>query len=290
MNIAGSSWILPWMNPNSWRPTKEKGVSDLREQIKRLSRSSVLDDAGIDDAQLLTLTREDLNELFPGIKNFQLRRTIMGLITDMKDSSRPCPDTFASALNNLIQRNNINDAAVQVVLRESFGAFRDIEEQLKVAQASLKPYIDVLNSLMETSVEKEDQPSVRVHPIVCRQTFGADKQILKQLKGVTESSISDCELILVFCPVASRVGTDIKEALMKIPANKEAILVVMHHTFNPEFVGPSSNAALSSANIVKHVQVFFHDTAKGLLKCPTNDHAINQIQSVLNRYMSTSMS
>ncbi len=39
-------------------------------------------EAGIDDAQILTLTREDLNELFPGIRNFQLRRTIMTLITD----------------------------------------------------------------------------------------------------------------------------------------------------------------------------------------------------------------
>ncbi|XP_051500956.1 uncharacterized protein LOC127410015 isoform X2 [Myxocyprinus asiaticus] len=261
-------------------------------------------DAGIDDAQLLTLTREDLNEIFPGIKNFQLRRKIMELITDMKDSHQPGPDTFASALNYLIQRSNSNDAAVQVVLRESLRAFKDIEEQLKVAQTSLKPYIDVLNSLMEASIKKEDwsveaassgrpfpfEPSVRVHPIVCRQTFGADKQILEQLKGITESSISDCELILVFCPVVSRVGTDIKEALMKIPANKKAILVVMHHTFNPEFVGPSSNAASSSANIVKHVQVFFHDTAKGLLKCPANDHAVNQIQSVLHQYMGTSMS
>lgn len=39
-------------------------------------------EADIDDAQILTLTREDLNELFPGIRNFQLRRTIRTLITD----------------------------------------------------------------------------------------------------------------------------------------------------------------------------------------------------------------
>ncbi len=39
-------------------------------------------EADIDDGQILTLTREDLNELFPGIRNFQLRRTIRTLITD----------------------------------------------------------------------------------------------------------------------------------------------------------------------------------------------------------------
>jgi len=68
----------------------------LREQIKSISGSlhdkckkcdmlqyfHLFLDADIDDAQILTLTREDLNELFPGNGNFQLRRTIMMLITD----------------------------------------------------------------------------------------------------------------------------------------------------------------------------------------------------------------
>ncbi len=42
-------------------------------------------EADIDDGQILTLTREDLNELFPGIRNFQLRRTIRTLITDHRE-------------------------------------------------------------------------------------------------------------------------------------------------------------------------------------------------------------
>lgn len=47
------------------------------------------------------------------------------------------------------------DAAVQDVLRECLQTFREVEEQLKAAQASLKPYIEVLNGLNEASVNKE---------------------------------------------------------------------------------------------------------------------------------------
>ncbi|XP_016326242.1 uncharacterized protein LOC107676244 isoform X2 [Sinocyclocheilus anshuiensis] len=318
MSSAGSSWFssgLALITSNTWRSTKEKGRA-LRQQIHEISQSSVLDEAGIDDPQILTLTREDLNELFPGIRNFQLRRTIMTLITDtVKDSLQHGPETLAGALKHLMHKNKNNDAAVQDVLKESLRAFRQMEDQLKAAQASLKPYIEVLNSLTEPSARKEDwdkegtssrrtftsafptdmnsptmqthsfEPSVRVHPFVCGQTLGTDKQILSQLKGVKESDLWDCQLILAFSSVASRAGTDTEEALKKIPADKPAVLVTMHHTFNPTYVCPSLNIASSQVNIVERVNVLFHDSHHGLLRCPANENAMAKLQSVLNRYM-----
>ncbi|KAA0708404.1 hypothetical protein E1301_Tti005646 [Triplophysa tibetana] len=316
MSHTGSSTWFPglpqWISPNSWRNNKEKRGRDLREQIKKLSGSHVLDDAGIDDAQVLTLTREDLNELFPGVKNFQLRRKIMDLIINAaKESLPPGPETFANALKYLMQHNNSGDAAVQDILRESLRAFREVDDQLKAAQASLKPYIEVLNGLGEASVNKEHwgreaashsrqhphydqtnsipqstqssiEPSVKVHSVVCGRTFGADQQILYQLKGIKLTDMTDCQLILVFCPVASRVGTDIEEALKGIPGNKPTVLIVMHHTHNPHHVGPSSTSF--GRNIVDYVHVLFHDTAGGLLKCLANDSAISRIQSVLKQH------
>ncbi|XP_058611264.1 uncharacterized protein si:ch211-245h14.1 isoform X2 [Onychostoma macrolepis] len=314
MSSTGSSWFssgLALINPNTWRFTKEKGRA-LREQINAISRSSVLDEADIDDAQILTLTREDLNELFPGIRNFQLRRTIMTLITDtVKDSPQHGPETLAGALKLLMHKNKNHDAAVQDVLKESLRAFRQMEDQLKAAQASLKPYIEVLNSLTEASTRREDwdkegtsskrtfptdmnsptmqthsfEPSVRVHPFVCGRTLGTDKQILAQLKGVKESDLWDCQLILAFSPVTSRAGTDTEEALKKIPADKPAVLVTMHHTFSPTYVCPSLNLASSQVNIVEHVHVLFHDSYHGLLRCPANENAMAKLQFVLNQYM-----
>ncbi|XP_018941279.1 uncharacterized protein LOC109069034 isoform X1 [Cyprinus carpio] len=319
MSGAGSSWSssgLALMKPNTWRLTKEKQGRALRQQIHAISQSSVLDEAGIEDSQILTLTREDLNELFPGIRNFQLRRTIMTLITDtVKDSLQHGPETLASALMHLKHKSKNNDAAVQDILKESLRAFRQLEDQLKAAQASLKPYIEVLNGLTEASARKEDwgiegtssrrtisstfptdmnsptmqthsfEPSVRVHPFVCGRTLGTDKQILAQLKGVKESDLWDCQLILAFSPVTSRAGTDAEEALKKIPADKPAVLVILHHTFNPTYVCPSLNIASSQVNIVEHVNVLFHDSHRGLLKCSVNETAITKLQSVLNRYM-----
>lgn len=63
------------------------------------------------------------------------------------------------------------------------------------------------------------EPTVRVHPFFCGRTLGTDKQILAQLKGVKESELSDCQLILAFSPVTSRAGIDAEEALKKIPGN-----------------------------------------------------------------------
>ncbi|XP_056620707.1 uncharacterized protein si:ch211-245h14.1 [Triplophysa dalaica] len=316
MSHTGTSTWFPGLtqliNPNLWRNNKEKRGRDLREQIKKLSASHVLDEAGIDDVQVLTLTREDLNELFPGVKNFQLRRKIMELIINAaKESLQPGPETFANALKRLMQHNNSGDAAAQDILRECLRAFREVDDQLKAAQASLKPYIEVLNGLGEASVNKErwgieaashsrqhphyDQtnsipqstqssfePSVKVHSVVCGRTFGADQQILNQLKGVKLTDMTDCQLILVFCPVASRVGTDIEEALRGIPGNKPTVLIVMHHTHNPHHVGPSSTSI--PVNVLDYVHVLFHDTAGGLLQCLANNSAISRIQSALKQH------
>ncbi|ROL53646.1 hypothetical protein DPX16_11255 [Anabarilius grahami] len=273
MSSAGSSWLpagLTWIKPNTFFGfTKEKKGRDLREQIKAISGSSVLDDAGIDDAQVLTLTREDLNELFPGINNFQLRRTVMSLITDtVKDSLRSGPETFAGALKHLMHKNNSNDAAVQDVLKESLQAFREMEEQLKATQAFLKPYIEVLNSLTEASARKEHWDTEGTSS---RGKFPSPSQT--DLKSPT-----------ITTHFVSRSGTDIEEALRKIPADKPAVLVTMYHTFSPNYVCPSYNISSSQVNIVEHVNVLFHDSQQGLLRCAPNEHAITKLQSVLYRY------
>lgn len=39
---------------------------------------------------------------------------------------------------------------------------------------------------------------------------------IRKMGGVPVDSVANCDFILVFCPVASRVGTDILEALQKL--------------------------------------------------------------------------
>lgn len=235
----------------------------------------------------------------------------MAFITEaVKDSSGP--QTFDAALKQLMP--NSNDPAVHEALKQSLRAFREVDQQLKSAQAFLKPYIDILSSLSEAPSRKEDwetegassrqrlpsshtssrsstkkppyEPSVRVHLFLCGRTLGADKQILAGLHGVSESGLMDCQLILAFCPVVSRVGTDIEEALRKIPADKPAVLLMMYHTFNPNHICQNLYTTISQANILEHVNVLFHDSNNGLLNCLANDQAIAKLQMILNHYMS----
>ncbi|TRY98108.1 hypothetical protein DNTS_028470 [Danionella cerebrum] len=319
MNNTEYSW-RSWL-PSRWGVSKETKAQRLRDQIRLISGSSVLDEVRIDDTQLLTLTRDDLTELFPGIQNFQTRRTIMELIRDAnQDKLQHSSEAFAEALKRLMQ-NGSNDATVREVVAESLMAFRDLDQQLKAAQASLKPYIEVLISLSEGLARKEQRgyegtssrlntsitgpspsasakmdfkapikmapptSSVRVHLLVCGEILQCEKRILLRLNGVTETELHTSDLVLVLYPIVSRAGTDTEQAIRKIPGGKKAVLVSMYHTFNQNYVCPNIHIS-SDANIVQHVNVLFHETCHDLLlNCQANEDAIYKIQLVLNQFM-----
>ena len=59
--------------------------------------------------------------------------------------------------------------------------------------------------------------SVKIHSLVCGNTLDAHRSILRLVQPVNESSLEDCRVILVFCPIATRAGTDIGAAIQKIP-------------------------------------------------------------------------
>ncbi|MED6253069.1 hypothetical protein ATANTOWER_021762, partial [Ataeniobius toweri] len=69
--------------------------------------------------------------------------------------------------------------------------------------------------------------------ILSGQTNGAHQSVVKQRRdyGQTEvDSFEACYYLLVFCPIASRVGTDIHEALSKISATTpQSELCSAHH-------------------------------------------------------------
>uniref|UniRef100_W5LZ52 Uncharacterized protein n=1 Tax=Lepisosteus oculatus TaxID=7918 RepID=W5LZ52_LEPOC len=89
------------------------------------------------------------------------------------------------------------------------------------------------------------------------------------------TSSSQCDAIMTFCPVSSRIGTDIDAALQMIPGkrDKPAALVVMHHTYNPEAVVAESSRLVTRRDTLT-VDCLFHETVGGLQdSCPTNEQA-----------------
>ncbi|CAK6982208.1 uncharacterized protein LOC122863019 isoform X3, partial [Scomber scombrus] len=114
------------------------------------------------------------------------------------------------------------------------------------------------------------------------KTNGAHLDLVKKIKGIGQSEVyrpEKCDYLLVFCPAVSRVGTNISEALESMPANKPAILVVMHHTFNDKQVVAESRRQVINRNVFLTVDVLFYD--KKLLPSGRNHIAWYEIQSFL---------
>ncbi|XP_017543653.2 uncharacterized protein LOC108415167 [Pygocentrus nattereri] len=106
------------------------------------------------------------------------------------------------------------------------------------------------------------------------------KKLGERRSGLMEvSNVEECDVIMGFCPVVSRAGTDIEVALKKIQDlsdTKPVALVVLHHTFDPEFMVPDSSVSVNRENTLT-VDCLFHED-KGLLRCPRNQEAVDEVR------------
>ncbi|KAK7173381.1 hypothetical protein R3I93_003261 [Phoxinus phoxinus] len=103
--------------------------------------------------------------------------------------------------------------------------------------------------------------------------------LLRQRPGLKEvCSVGDSHVILVFCTISSRAGTDIDAALHKLDSfsdSKPAIFIVLHHTFDPEKTIPDSSRYVTREKTLT-VDCLFHEDS-GLLKCNRNDESLTKI-------------
>ncbi|XP_056313595.1 uncharacterized protein si:dkey-27p18.3 isoform X2 [Danio aesculapii] len=99
-----------------------------------------------------------------------------------------------------------------------------------------------------------------------------------RIQDLTEAQrVEDSDVVLIFCPIVSRAGTDIDAALAKIdytPASKLTILVVLHHTFDPEKTISNSSKCVNKENLLTVDCLFYEDT--GLLDCQRNSDAFDK--------------
>ncbi|XP_029966876.1 uncharacterized protein LOC115402448 isoform X2 [Salarias fasciatus] len=115
--------------------------------------------------------------------------------------------------------------------------------------------------------------------ILTGRTNGAHQSVVRTFKSVGQTearSPEDADYCLVFCPVSSRVGTDVSEAMEHLPAGKAAVLVVMHHTFNTEQVIPPSRRLVTDQRVRLTLDCLFHQNK--LLSCELNRNMENDIR------------
>ncbi|XP_055779531.1 uncharacterized protein LOC129855658 isoform X1 [Salvelinus fontinalis] len=136
--------------------------------------------------------------------------------------------------------------------------------------------------MAESSVHSN--PRIRTFfTVVSGNTLDSHKDFLKQLtmqQDFTEVMTPEkSDVIITFCPIVSRAGTDIEAAMQKIPTAKRVVLVVLHHTFNPDYTVPDSSRLVTRDDILT-VDCLFHEN-QGLLDCPRNKEAVGTIWSHL---------
>ncbi|XP_078237677.1 uncharacterized protein LOC110070704 isoform X2 [Pogona vitticeps] len=123
------------------------------------------------------------------------------------------------------------------------------------------------------------------------KTYGYDGQFLQdvsmllsrqgvslKVKGLTENSK---HLLLVFCPIASRMGTDIENALERLSSERKVLLVVMHYV-QKDNPGTSVDAKhrVPHPAVVRTVHTRF--TLKdGFYPCEMNERAVADVAAAL---------
>ncbi|KAK3509062.1 hypothetical protein QTP70_020202, partial [Hemibagrus guttatus] len=109
--------------------------------------------------------------------------------------------------------------------------------------------------------------------------MGIERKLEEQIPGLKKVlNLEESDFILVFCPVVSRAGTDIEAAVKKLSihaGNKPAVLVVLHHTFDPEHIVPDSSRSVKRQNTIT-VDYLFHED-QGLLTCFKNKEALTKV-------------
>ncbi|KAJ0039418.1 hypothetical protein NL108_015129 [Boleophthalmus pectinirostris] len=124
------------------------------------------------------------------------------------------------------------------------------------------------------------QKKAKVYVEVAAKTFGADEEILKKISVEKCSDPADCDVVLLFCPVTTRVGSDVDDAMRNISGRangKKVVLVVMHHSREDISLSQCQQHP-EHQNIIKYVDVVYHQTKKGLIKCARNDKATNDLK------------
>ncbi|XP_026066534.1 uncharacterized protein LOC113048847 isoform X2 [Carassius auratus] len=138
------------------------------------------------------------------------------------------------------------------------------------------------SSLTLLGNNKPSTEKVKVFSIFAGKIKSCQKEFFDILRNRTENleeahKVDESDIVLVFCPIVSRAGTDIDAALNNLTYptdSKLTVLVVLHHTFDPEKTIPDSSRSIKRTDILTVDCLFYEDT--GLLKCQKNSDAYDK--------------
>ncbi|XP_066514909.1 uncharacterized protein si:ch211-271e10.2 [Hoplias malabaricus] len=167
------------------------------------------------------------------------------------------------------------------------------DKKLQKCHQNTEALLKVANWLMPE--ESEDGPNqgkrpmlretkpVKIFSYVSGKTLGSHDNFIRTLKQRTNVQevfrVEECDVILFFSPIVSRAGTDMEAALKKFDdtfgVTKPAVMVVLHHTIDPNRIVADSSKSVSRENTLT-VDCLFHED-KGLLQCTKNTETLSTV-------------
>ncbi|XP_023152185.1 uncharacterized protein LOC111586651 [Amphiprion ocellaris] len=168
---------------------------------------------------------------------------------------------------------------------------RDNDPNIKEFFRTLGKAFKESDSAQSSKTSSSHAGTVKIHKIVTGKTFGADEALLKHLNckelQVKMTDRQGCDIIILFCPITSRVGSDVELAMTKVSGEERVILILMHHTRDVDYSTAAKRWSETFSNVVFDVSVLYHETVPGLLKCLKNMEAISGIRKELMQYSSS---
>ncbi|RXN13687.1 hypothetical protein ROHU_018035 [Labeo rohita] len=199
------------------------------------------------------------------------------------------------------QRNSDADVKVKNwLIQQEFNKmiYENREKTLK-CQGQEKPHKSEKDESESETVQTkrpkraDDKPKtkgVKVFVTLAGKADQCHEEFIAILKNRIENlsvvhTVDETDIILVFCPIVSRVGSDIEAALKcctdSVHTQKLTVLVVLHHTFDPDKVVLDSSKFVNRTDILTVDYLFYEDT--GLLKCQKNSDADDKVVNWLRQ-------
>ncbi|KAM6992397.1 uncharacterized protein LKV04_008457 [Tautogolabrus adspersus] len=222
-------------------------------------------EAELTDSEIKTLTRQELNELFPGAEKLKLRRKLFEEIHKEVLQPEQAASRTKTKLMVVSKEHKIMDRMLPLQGGQLLGQLVATEDY------------DMIDS------DEAQDCTGKYKMVVSGTTFGAHQQILDKLKDqveLTESS-KNPQITILFCVISSRVGSDVEAAMAEVKGDKRVILVLMHHLREPGVTASVTTWGDKYDNIMLYDHVFYHETVKGLVKCRENYEAVSRIQDKL---------
>ncbi|KAJ8270666.1 hypothetical protein GJAV_G00117800 [Gymnothorax javanicus] len=285
-------------------------TSSWREKISCISQTVAeeLQDAGLRDEQISTLKQTELNELLPGLHNFQHRREIMSLIKQRgkvpgAQLGHREPPKMPEGQQNALDANHLqgeplveNAEGGEMPWKPLCDGKKSPESAIQNEQASKsKLYSEARQcSSVDTFLVQPAKMATGLNSLppihALRQVnvhilgdFQIAQIFVQQMSSqINPCSLEQCRVVLFFCAATSLKGEEIEAALSYIPDNKDTILVVGQQ---PPFILKTSRVEdINGKNLIKETVDFLFYPNTGQTGNAVNNHSISRLHEVLQRY------